>query len=66
MGVFVQSLNASVWWQASTLFSELTAAPVAAASLGQVYRGRLASTGEEVGAFHFDTLGPLKPGCTAD
>ncbi|KAL4858875.1 Protein ACTIVITY OF BC1 COMPLEX KINASE 3 [Chlorella vulgaris] len=30
------------------VFSELTAEPVAAASLGQVYRGRLRSTGEEV------------------
>lgn len=34
--------------QASQIFSELSAAPVAAASLGQVYRGRLASTGDEV------------------
>jgi len=33
---------------ASEIFSELSATPVAAASLGQVYRGRLASTGEEV------------------
>ena len=30
------------------VFSELTPEPVAAASLGQVYRGRLRSTGEEV------------------
>lgn len=32
----------------SDMFSELTPEPVAAASLGQVYRGRLRSTGEEV------------------
>ncbi|GAB4814519.1 hypothetical protein N2152v2_001565 [Parachlorella kessleri] len=31
-----------------TMFSELSAEPVAAASLGQVYRGRLRATGEEV------------------
>lgn len=30
------------------IFSEISAEPVAAASLGQVYRGRLRSTGEEV------------------
>lgn len=30
------------------IFSEITPRPVAAASLGQVYRGRLRSTGEEV------------------
>lgn len=32
----------------SEVFSELSREPVAAASLGQVYRGRLRSTGEEV------------------
>jgi len=32
----------------SEVFSELSAEPVAAASLGQVYRGRLRGTGEEV------------------
>lgn len=32
----------------SDVFSELTSEPVAAASLGQVYRGRLRSTNEEV------------------
>lgn len=32
----------------SKIYSELSPTPVAAASLGQVYRGRLASTGEEV------------------
>ena len=30
------------------IFSEITAEPVAAASLGQVYRARLRATGEEV------------------
>jgi aarF domain-containing kinase len=30
------------------LFSEITAEPIAAASLGQVYRARLRATGEEV------------------
>ena len=30
------------------MFSELTPEPVASASLGQVYRGRLISTGQEV------------------
>ena len=29
------------------MFSEITAEPVAAASLGQVYRARLRATGEE-------------------
>ena len=33
---------------ASTFFSELSAEPVAAASLAQVYKGRLASTGQQV------------------
>jgi hypothetical protein len=32
----------------TAVFSELSPRPVAAASLGQVYRGRLAATGEEV------------------
>jgi len=32
----------------SDVFSELSSAPVAAASLGQVYRGKLRETGEEV------------------
>lgn len=30
------------------IFSKLSASPIAAASLGQVYRGTLRSTGEEV------------------
>jgi len=30
------------------VYTELTPAPVAAASLGQVYRGRLTATGQEV------------------
>ena len=34
--------------QAADVFSELTPEPVASASLGQVYRGRLISTGQEV------------------
>jgi aarF domain-containing kinase len=33
---------------AETVFSELSPEPVAAASLGQVYKGRLRSTGEVV------------------
>ena len=41
-------LNAA-WKQDPTeIFSELTLEPVAAASLGQVYRGRLRSNGKEV------------------
>jgi predicted unusual protein kinase regulating ubiquinone biosynthesis (AarF/ABC1/UbiB family) len=31
-----------------SVYSEITAAPIAAASLGQVYKARLRSTGEEV------------------
>jgi aarF domain-containing kinase len=34
--------------QAAKVFSELTPEPVASASLGQVYRGRLITTGQEV------------------
>ena len=34
--------------QAAEVFSELTPEPVASASLGQVYRGRLISTGQQV------------------
>ncbi len=35
--------------QPSEIFSELSPLPVASASLGQVYKGRLRATGEQVG-----------------
>jgi predicted unusual protein kinase regulating ubiquinone biosynthesis (AarF/ABC1/UbiB family) len=41
-------IEAQLGCSISEVYSELSPKPVAAASLGQVYRGRLASTGEEV------------------
>ncbi|KAL6784818.1 hypothetical protein ACKKBF_B03355 [Auxenochlorella protothecoides x Auxenochlorella symbiontica] len=43
-----QLIEAELGRLISQVYSELTPEPVAAASLGQVYRGRLRSTGEEV------------------
>ncbi|KAK9903264.1 hypothetical protein WJX75_001146 [Coccomyxa subellipsoidea] len=46
--IALQLIEEELGETASAILSEITPEPVAAASLGQVYRGRLRSTGEEV------------------
>jgi aarF domain-containing kinase len=46
--VAMQTITEELGANPDELFSELTPKPVAAASLGQVYKGRLRATGEEV------------------